>query len=193
MHPVGSQGPQAALHLLQGSGLVGVALETPQPSHPDSRSLTTTVLSTGFSVTACELLPPVFQLLASPPVDSPGSSVSAYRSVTSADSHRTKRQAEGERQHHRPGSQRTEPGRRRTDGVPLSSQQPIVHMDPEGSQGTPTGLVGFQTVQMQLWSPEHPEEGPYLRRGTWPQIAEPHTRSQPCAGRHGGSPQPTLP
>ena len=32
MHPVGSQGPQAALHLLQGSSLVGVALETPQPS-----------------------------------------------------------------------------------------------------------------------------------------------------------------
>lgn len=144
MHPVGSQGPQAALHLLQGSGLVGVALETPQPSHPDSRSLTTTVLSTGFSVTACELLPPVFQLLASPPVDSPGSSVSAYRSVTTADSHRTKRQAEGERQHHRPGSQRTEPGRRRTDGVLLSSQQPTSTWTQKVLREHPRGLWGFR-------------------------------------------------
>lgn len=109
MHPVGSQGPQAALHLLQGSSLVGVALETPQPSHPDSGSLTTTVLSTGFPVTACELLLPVFQPLAGPLADSPGSSVSACRSVMTADSHRTQRQAKGERQHHCPGPQRRAP------------------------------------------------------------------------------------
>lgn len=96
VHPVGSPDPQAVLHLLQGSGLVAVALEIPQPSHPGSGSLTTTVLSTGFPVTACELLPPVFQPLTSPLVDLPGGSVSACRSVRTADSHRTAREAEAE-------------------------------------------------------------------------------------------------
>ena len=62
VHPVGSPDPQAVLHLLQGSGLVAVALEIPQPSHPGSGSLTTTVLSTGFPVTACELLPAIANL-----------------------------------------------------------------------------------------------------------------------------------
>lgn len=151
------------------------------------QNLTTTVLSTGSPVTACGLLPPVFQPQTGPPADSPGSSVPACRSVTTADSHRTKKEAEAEPP--------TSPPRTTAHTAGVLSQRMVCHCPCSSLSSTWTQkvlrehamwLVGFQSVQTELGVQST------LRRGTWPQLS-PTLVCSPGAEKHGGSPHPTLP
>lgn len=151
------------------------------------QSLTTTVLSTGSPVMACGLLPPVFQPQTGPPADSPGSSVPACRSVTTADSHRTKKEAEAEPP--------TSPPRITAHTAGVLSERMVCHCPCSSLSSTWTQkvlrehamwLVGFQSVQPELWSPEHPEEGNLAS-------AQPHTRLQPWCRETRRVPTPHAP
>lgn len=133
---------------------------------PGFQRLTTTVLGTGSPVTAYGLLPPVFQPQTGPPADSPGSSAPACRSVMTADSHRTKKEAEAEPPPSPPRTTAHTAGRCPNGWCATVLAAAYRSHGPRRFSGnTPWGLWGSRVSKRSSGVQSA------LRSGTWPQLS----------------------